>query len=276
MQNSLLFDIDDIENDLINFDTKIKVSKGDIWQLGKHRLLCGDATIKSDVEKLMDGAKVDMVFTDPPYNVNYNDYRTVERKNIILGGKFKHREKIQNDNIKDIEEFFYKACKNISMILNDYNSFYICMSGKSLDKLLNAINKAKLQINSILVWNKKSIVLSFADYYFKHELIVYGWKEKHKFYYGKYRSSVWDIPKPHKSELHPTMKPIELIEIAIKNSTLENHIVYDCFLGSGSTLIACEYTNRICYGIEIDEHYCGVIIDRWEKFTHKKAIKIKN
>lgn len=277
MQNSLLFDTDDIENDLINFDTKIKVSKGELWQLGKHRLLCGDATIKADVEKLMDGRQVDMVFTDPPYNVNYNDYRTVERKNIILGGKFKHREKIQNDNIKDIEEFFYKACKNISMILNDYNSIYICMSGKSLYKLLNAMNKTKLLINNILVWNKNSIVLSFADYYFKHELIVYGWKGKHKFYHnGKFRSSVWDIAKPMRSAEHPTMKPTELIENAIKNSTLENHIVYDCFLGSGSTLIACEYTKRICYGMEIDEHYCGVIIDRWEKFTHKKAIKIKN
>lgn len=284
MQNSLLFDTDDIENDLINFDTKIKaVAKGDIWQLGKHRLLCGDATIKSDVEKLMDGAnakagrrQVDMVFTDPPYNIAYNETYKNKRINEVLGRKFANKKIIKNDNIDNIEEFYFKAFSNMKDILNKHNSFYITCAGKNLYETLKALKDNDLIINTVNVWNKNNFVLSFNDYKGKHEFIVYGWKDRHRFYHkGKYQSSVWDIAKPMRSAEHPTMKPIELIENAIKNSTLENHIVYDCFLGSGSTLIACEYTNRICYGIEIDEHYCGVIIDRWEKFTHKKAIKIK-
>lgn len=238
-----LFNLNELDN--ITTEPKTIVKKGDIWQLGKHRLLCGDATIKADVEKLIDRRKVDMIFADPPYNIAYNEPYKNKRMNEVFGNKFKNKAEIKNDNIDNIEEFYFKAKDN--------------------DLIINTVN----------VWNKSNFVLSFNDYKGKHEFIVYGWKDRHLFYHkGKYQSSVWDIAKPMKSAEHPTMKPIELIENAIKNSTLENHIVYDCFLGSGSTLIACEYTNRICYGIEIDEHYCGVIIDRWEKFTHKKAMRL--
>lgn len=264
-------------NELDTFDNKPKaiVKKGELWQLGRHRLLCGDATIKADVEKLMDGAKVDMVFTDPPYNIAYNEKNKNERMNKVLGRKFKNKMTIKNDNIENIEEFYFKAFSNMKDILNTYNSFYICCAGKSLFETLKALKDNNLIINIVNVWNKNNFVLSFNDYKSKHEFIVYGWKNKHKFYHkGKFQSSVWDVAKPMKSELHPTMKPIELIENAIKNSSLENQIIYDCFLGSGSTLIACEYTKRICYGLEIDECYCNIIIDRWQKITNKKAERI--
>lgn len=268
-----LFNLNELDN--ITTEPKTIVKKGDIWQLGKHRLLCGDATIKADVEKLMDGAKVDMVFVDPPYNVAYNEPYKNKKMNEVFGGKFKNKTEIKNDNIDNIEEFYFKAFENMKDILNKHNSFYITCAGKNLYETLKALKDNDLIINTVNVWNKNNFVLSFNDYKGKHEFIVYGWKDRHRFYHkGKYQSSVWDIAKPMKSAEHPIMKPIELIENAIKNSTLENHIVYDCFLGSGSTLIACEYTKRICYGIEIDTHYCGVIIDRWKKFTRKKARRL--
>lgn len=268
-----LFNLNELDN--ITTEPKTIVKKGDIWQLGKHRLLCGDATIKADVEKLMDGAKVDMVFVDPPYNVAYNEPNKIKKMNEVLGRKFKNKAEIKNDNIENIEEFYFKAFSNMKDILNKHNSFYITCCGRNLYETLKVLKDNDLIINTVNVWNKNNFVLSFNDYKSKHEFIVYGWKDRHRFYHkGKYQSSVWDIAKPMKSAEHPTMKPIELIENAIKNSTLENHIVYDCFLGSGSTLIACEYTKRICYGIEIDTHYCGVIIDRWKKFTRKKARRL--
>lgn len=268
-----LFELNELDN--IETEPKTTVAKGELWQLGKHRLLCGDCSIKENVEKLMNGKKADMVFTDPPYNIAYNEPYKIKRMNEVLGRKFKNKAQIKNDNIENIELFYYKVFSNMKDILNNYNSFYITCAGKNLFETLKALKDNDLIVNIINVWNKNNFVLSFNDYKGKHEFIVYGWQGKHKFYHkGKYQSSVWDIPKPMKSELHPTMKPIELIENAIKNSTLENHIVYDCFLGSGSTLIACEYTKRICYGIEIDEHYCGIIIDRWEKMTRQKARRI--
>lgn len=268
-----LFELNELDN--IETEPKTAVKTGELWQLGKHRLLCGDCSIKENVEKLMDGKKADMVFTDPPYNIAYNEPYKIKRMNEVLGRKFKNKEQIKNDNIENIELFYYKVFSNMKDILNNYNSFYITCAGKNLFETLKSLKDNDLIVNIINVWNKNNFVLSFNDYKGKHEFIVYGWQGKHKFYHkGKYQSSVWDIPKPMKSELHPTMKPIELIENAIKNSTLENHIVYDCFLGSGSTLIACEYTKRICHGIEIDERYCGIIIDRWEKMTRQKARRI--
>ena len=172
--------------------------------------------------------------------------------------------------------FLLQVFNNIKNILNTYNSYYICCSDKNIDIFIQTLKENKFVYSNQIIWNKNNSVLGLRDYNFKHELILYGWKDRHKFYSnGFFKTTVWDIAKPLKNDLHPTMKPIELIVNAILNSSLENMIVFDGFLGSGSTLIACEHTNRICYGMEIEPHYCSVIINRWQKYTNKKAIKIK-
>ena len=256
------------DDDAIPEDVKPICKVGDLYKLGDHRLLCGDATKKDDVERLMDGRKADMVFTDPPYGVDYS------AKNEFLNkaDKGNHiQTPIENDNIKNYIKFFKDFLSVLP--LADYNSFYISISDQKLKCLLIAISELNYKASQILVWVKNNHVLGRQDYYNKHELIVYGWKNHHKFYGGT-SFSVWEFDRPVKSELHPTMKPINLIENGIINSSLKNMIVYDCFLGSGSTLIACEKTNRKCYGMEIDPHYCDVIIKRWEDFTGGKAEKI--
>lgn len=270
---SFLFEIDEIDEiENINTNTQIEVKTGDLWQLGEHRLLCGDCTIKENIDLLMNGNKADMVFTDPPYGVNYlnkNDFLNE------IGKGNSNQNNIINDNLdkEKTKELWYKAFINIKSILNDYSCFYFC-SPQSIE-MIDTVIKSNLLLKQIIIWNKNNHVLGRSDYNYKHEPILYGWFNKHRFYgNGKMKTTVWDIPKPLKNDLHLTMKPIELIVNAILNSTLENMIVYDCFLGSGSTLIACEHTKRKCYGMEIDEHYCGVIIERWQKYTNKKAIKL--
>ena len=270
---SFLFEIDEIEN--INTNTQIEVKTGDLWQLGEHRLLCRDCTIKENIDLLMNGNKADMVFTDPPYNVDYG--KNFKRLDKQFKRKPKKETSIKNDKMKDTDfySFLFKFLENVKEVLNDYNSYYICFASEKIEYLLKALRKNDFNYSSLIIWAKNQPVLNFKDYLYKHEAIVYGWYNKHKFYRnGQQKTSVWDIDKPIKNDLHPTMKPIELIVNAILNSTLENMIVYDCFLGSGSTLIACEHTKRKCYGMEIDEHYCGVIIERWQKYTNKKAIKL--
>lgn len=223
----------------------------------------------------MNDNKVDMVFTDPPYNVDYSSknkfLNAIDQGNRI-------QTEIKNDNLDEnkIKELWYNAFINIKDILNNYSCFYFCSPQSSgMYLMIDTIIKSNLLLKQIIIWNKNNHVLGRSDYNYKHESILYGWLNKHKFYgNGFNKTTVWDIPKPLKNDLHPTMKPIELIKNAILNSTLENMIVYDCFLGSGSTLIACEHTNRICYGMEIEEHYCSVIIERWQKYTNKKAVKL--
>ena len=268
----LLFEIEE-EQTVSTPQTVVK--NGDLWQLGEHRLLCGDCTVKENIDLLMNSNKADMVFTNPPYNVDYSSknqfLNSIDNSNRI-------ETKIINDNLnkEKIQELWYKAFINIKSILNDYSCFYFC-SPQSIDMylMIDTVIKSNLLLKQIIIWNKNNHVLGRSDYNYKHEPILYGWYNRHKFYgNGFNKTTVWDIPKPLKNDLHPTMKPIELIKNAILNSTLENMIVYDCFAGSGSTLIACENTNRVCYAMEIDEHYCGVIIERWQKYTNKKAIRI--
>lgn len=270
-----LFDMTE-EIDTVEYTaSSIEVKEGDLFQLGRHRLLCGDCTIKENIDLLMNGKKSDMVFTDPPYNVNYSS------KNIFLNSidKGNHIQmEIKNDKMSD--DYFYsfllQVFNNMKNILNTYSSYYICCSGISIDIFIQALKKNKFKYSSLIIWNKNNHVLGRSDYNYKHEPILYGWKDRHRFYgNGFFKTTVWDIVKPLKNDLHPTMKPIELIVNAILNSSLENMIVFDGFLGSGSTLIVCEHTNRICYGMEIEPHYCSVIINRWQKYTNKKAIKIK-
>lgn len=246
-----------------------KVKKGDIWQLGEHRLMCGDSTVITDVEKLMNGEKADMVFTDPPYNVDYE-------------GKTKEALKIKNDHFKSDEEaaesLWYPAFSNLKIVSHSHASFYMTMpQGGTHMMMMMMMSKAGWQVKHELIWKKQSIVLNRADYNYQHEPILFGWNEKHIFYgKGKYKNtSVWEFDRPTKSKEHPTMKPVELIAEALLNSSKENDLIIDLFGGSGSTLIACEQLNRKCYMCEIDPHYCDVIITRWEKLTGKKAVLCK-
>ena len=258
-------------------EIKTDIVLGDLFEIGEHRLLCGDSTDKAQVERLMRGEKADMVFTDPPYGVSYS------QKNIFLKSisKANSIEKdIENDS-KTIPEMF-ELWKTIFVLsafyCNEKSSYYICspQGGELMMMMMQAIYQSPWQLKHTLIWNKNNHVLGRSDYNYKHEPILYGWKKKgtHIFYgKGKFTKSVWDIAKPNNSDLHPTMKPIELIENALLNSSLKNNIVIDFFLGSGSTMVAAHQLNRRCFGIEIDPQYCQVIIDRMKALDPKIKIK---
>lgn len=251
-----------------------KAKRGDIYQLGRHRLMCGDSTLIDDVEKLMNGAKADMLFTDPPYGVDYaskNKYlNTISTGNRI-------QVPIKNDNL-DIQEekdrLWVPAFSNARIVADDKCAYYIAspQGGEFMMIMMMAICEAGWQLKHMIIWNKNCHVLGRSDYNYKHEPILYGWNQQHNFYgKGKFKSSVWDIPKPQKSDLHPTMKPIALVLECLLNSTKAGDNVLDVFGGSGTTLMACEQTERNCFMMEYEPHYIDVIIDRWEKFTGKKA-----
>ena len=250
---------------------------GDIYQLGEHRLMCGDSTNAEHVAKLMDGAKADMVFTDPPYNVNYAD-KNVFLNNADNGSRI--QDDIENDHAGSDEtaknDLWLPAFKN--MIDNSAAdcSIYVTMpQGGAHMMMMMSAQEAGWQVKHELIWLKNNHVLGRVDYLYKHEPILFGWKDKHKFYgNGEHTKSVWEIPKPQKSDLHPTMKPIALIANALLNSSQEGDNILDVFGGSGSTLIACEQLNRKCYMMEMSPKYVDVIIKRWEEYTGKKAVKI--
>lgn len=251
---------------------------GDIYQLGEHRLMCGDSTNAEHVAKLMDGAKANMVFTDPPYNVNYAD------KNIFLNNadKGNHiQDDIENDHAESDEtaknDLWLPAFKNMVDNSADDCSIYVTMpqGGAHMMMMMMSAQEAGWQVKHELIWVKNNHVLGRVDYLYKHEPILFGWKNKHKFFgAGEHTKSVWEIPKPQKSDLHPTMKPIALIANALLNSSQEGDNILDVFGGSGSTLIACEQLNRKCYMMEMSPKYVDVIIKRWEEYTGKKAVKI--
>jgi DNA modification methylase len=253
------------------------VSFGDIWKLGEHRLMCGDSTDAGSVALLMDGEKADMVFTDPPYNVN------------IIGGANRFAndgEKakgltILNDNFSSDEEagekLWYPAFSNMRENANDRCAIYVTMpQGGTHMMMMMMIAKAGWQVKHELIWKKQSLVLGRQDYNYQHEPICYGWNKTHNFVGGgKYATtSVWEFDRPTKSKEHPTMKPLELIGECLLDNSREGEIVLDVFGGSGSTMMACEQLDRKCYMMELDPHYCDVIIARWEKLTGKKAEKI--
>lgn len=243
---------------------------GKVYQLGRHRLMCGDSTKIEDVEKLMNGQKADMVFTDPPYGVSYSN------KNTYLNSLDKGNSvqtPIENDhmNLEDTSNFIYEAFVNLRISLAEKSSYYITapQGGDLLMMMMMMMQKAGLTLRHMLIWVKNNHVLGRTDYNYKHEPILFGWVDTHNFYgNGEHKFSTWEIDKPHKSDLHPTMKPIALVANAINNSTLKDNSVLDLFGGSGSTLIACEQTNRTCYMMELDPKYCDVIRKRYWKFTH--------
>jgi len=252
------FNIDKIvegntENDHIPEVKESRVKLGDVWELGKHRLMCGDSTKESDVSKLMNGQKADMVFTDPPYGVEYKG--------------------INNDNKDGLENLLYMAFKNKENNCKKGAAFYCFHSDRCAD-IFHSIYRQFCHFSSMLIWVKESIVLSQTDYQSKHENCIYGWFKNgtHKWYGDRKQQSVF-ITKRERVNGHTTPKPIEFITKALNNSSKTKDIILDLFLGSGSTLIACEKTNRVCYGMELDTKYCDVIIERWEQFTGQKAIK---
>jgi site-specific DNA-methyltransferase (adenine-specific) len=260
------FDPDDV--------TESTCQLGDVWQLGNHRLMCGDSTVTEDVEQLMDNNIIDLFFTDPPYGVSYAD------KNAFLNAiapANRIQTPIDNDHksINEMKELWLQSFINALNAAKKGASYYICGPQGGELMMMMMILEAGWELKHTIIWVKNNHVLGRSDYNYKHEPLIYGWKEGgHKFYSKGSEVSVWEIDKPHKSDLHPTMKPIELCSRAIHNSTLINENVLDLFGGSGSTLIACEQLQRKCYMMELDPHYCDVIIKRWEDFTGQKAHKM--
>ncbi len=254
--------IDEVETD---------IELGDLYQVGPHRIMCGDSTLPETYVKLLGNEKVNMVFTDPPYGIAYG----VESGFLKIVAPGRHLIPIEGDQSdpEDLEVLLSGFLSQIKPYLTDYNSIYITFAEKTLDQLIYAFKKEGYFHSQTLIWNKNSIVFGRSDYNYKHEPILYGWLGKHKFY-GRNERTVWDIPKPSQSKLHPTMKPVELCARAIGNSSLPDDIVLDCFAGSGSTLIACEQLDRKGYMIELDPRYCQIIIDRFEAYTGEAAEKV--
>jgi DNA modification methylase len=242
---------------------------GDVWLCGEHRVICGDATILETYEKLMGDDLADMVFTDPPYNVNYAN----SAKDKMRG---KNRP-IQNDNLGDgFGQFLYDSCTNMLMFCK--GAMYVCMSSSELHTLHAAFVKAGGKWSTFIIWAKNTFTMGRADYQRQYEPILYGWKEGNDHYWcgARDQGDIWLVNKPVKNDLHPTMKPVELVERALLNSSKTKDIVLDAFGGSGSTLIACEQTKRRCRTIELDPKYVDVIVQRWQDFTGKEATLAEN
>jgi DNA modification methylase len=230
---------------------------GDLWVLGDHRLLCGDATVLADVEKALGGGLADLCFTDPPYNVDYG---------ASAGSK------ILNDNLGEgFETFLYDACVNILSVTK--GASYICMSSSELHNLQKAFKAAGGHWSTFVIWAKNTFTLGRADYQRQYEPILYGWKEgvDHFWCGARDQGDVWFVDKPRKNDLHPTMKPVALVERAIRNSSKSRDIVLDPFGGSGTTLIASEKTGRSARLVELDPRYADVIVRRWQEFTGNAA-----
>ena len=248
---------------------------GDVWVLGKHRLMCGDSTSIDAVDKLMDGQKADLVITDPPYGVSYAD----KNKSLNATGKGNRiQTEIENDHLKgtELSDFFFASFVSMNSAMRLGCAFYLFApqgGEQMMMMMMMMMQKAGLPVRHELIWVKNNHVLGRADYHYKHEPVLYGWKDgaAHQWFGDRNKFSVWNIDKPHSSKLHPTMKPIELIEIPLQNSSKSGNIVIDLFGGSGSTLIACEKTNRHARLMELDPKYCDVIVKRWQDFTGKIA-----
>ena len=231
-----------------------KSKKGDIWLLGKHRLLCGDSTVREDVNKLMNGQKANMVFTDPPYNVAYE-------------GSTEDKLTIQNDDMSSEEfyNFLSKVFNNYFEIMEEGAPIYVCHADSEGENFRRAYREAGLKLAECIIWVKNTFVMGRQDYHWRHEPILYGWKEgkAHYFIDDRTQDTVWEIPKPQRNGEHPTMKPLALCARGIKNSSKPNDLVVDLFGGSGSTLMAAAEVDRVCYTMELDEKYTDVILLRY-------------
>jgi DNA modification methylase len=239
---------------------------GDVWLLGGHRLLCGDSTVTESYDRLLDGEQVDMVFTDPPYNVNYAN----SAKDKMRG---KDRA-ILNDNLGDgFYDFLLMALT--PTIAHCRGGIYVAMSSSELDVLQAAFRAAGGKWSTFIIWSKNTFTLGRADYQRQYEPILYGWREGAQRHWcgDRDQGDVWNIKKPQKNDLHPTMKPVELVERAIRNSSRPGNAVLDPFGGSGTTLIAAEKSGRVARMIELDPKYVDVIVHRWQGWTGKQATR---
>lgn len=258
---------DGVKDDNFDVDKELKkptmTKPGDLWQLGEHRLLCGDSTKEESYNLLMAGKQANLVITDPPYNVNYQG----------SAGK------IKNDNMKDdaFYQFLLAAFTNMEKSMADDASIYVFHADTEGLNFRKAFSDAGFYLSGTCIWVKQSLVLGRSPYQWRHEPILFGWKKKgkHCWYAGRKESTIWEFDKPKKNKDHPTMKPIPLLTYPIMNSSMTNSIVLDPFGGSGSTLIACEQTKRICRTIELDEKFCDVIVKRYiEQVGSTKDVKV--
>ena len=264
-----LIDADDntglTDDDAVPEVTESAISKpGDVWLLGEHKVLCGDATKAEDYKTLLGDELADMTVTDPPYNVNYAN----SAKDKLRGT---HRP-ILNDNMgADFAPFLLSTCKNILAVTK--GAVYIAMSSSELDTLQAAFRAAGGKWSTFVIWAKNTFTMGRAYYQRQYEPILYGWKDCAKHYWcgARDQGDVWQIKKPHKNDLHPTTKPVELMERAVRNSSKTRDIVLDPFGGSGTTVIACEKSGRRARLMELDPKYVDVIIKRWQSFTGKEA-----
>ncbi|RZJ62995.1 MAG: site-specific DNA-methyltransferase [Acidovorax sp.] len=239
---------------------------GDVWVLGPHRLLCGDATVAASYEALLQGEPVDMVFTDPPYNVNYAN----SAKDKMRG---KDRA-ILNDNLGDGFYDFLLAALTPT-VAHCRGGIYVAMSSSELDVLQAAFRAAGGKWSTFIIWAKNTFTLGRADYQRQYEPILYGWPEGAQRHWcgDRDQGDVWNIKKPQKNDLHPTMKPVELVERAMRNSSRPGNVVLDPFGGSGTTLIAAEKSGRVARLIELDPKYVDVIVRRWQDWTGRRATR---
>ena len=257
--------------------TEAVCKRGEVWKLGEHRLMCGDSTSEEDFAKLMGEERADMVFTDPPYNVE------------IVGGVSRFAkdksggQRIMNDKWDSDEqagqELWLPAFTRLRESSKDQCAIYVTMpQGGTHMMMMMMMAQAGWQVKHEIIWRKNSLVLGRQDYNYQHEPICYGWNKTHKFVgRGKFaKTSVWDIDRPTKSKEHPTMKPVELVAECMLDNSEEGDIVLDAFGGSGTTIIAAEHLGRKCRMMELDPHYCDVIIARWEKLTGQKAERISD
>ena len=252
------FDADKALSEIDEAKTKL----GDIYILGKHRLLCGDSTDAAAVEKLMDGQKADIAVTDPPYNVGYT-------------GGTKDALTIQNDKQEDSDfrQFLSAAFTNMAAAMKPGGVFYIWHADSEGYNFRAACKDAGWQVRQCLIWNKNQLVMGRQDYHWKHEPCLYGWKEgaAHLWASDRKQTTILCFDRPQKNAEHPTMKPVALLAYQIANNTKGEDIALDLFGGSGTTLVACEQLGRKCYMMELDPKYCDVIIKRWEELTGNKA-----
>ena len=267
---------DDFDEEKDSIECRVK--KGEIWQLGKHRLMCGDSSSQEDVKKLMDGELADMVFTDPPYGVAIGD-KNKALNSVQPSGRC--TQNIENDTLSadELYPLLVSAMTNCRENCKDDAIYFVTSTANgNLGLMMMMMMKdAGLPVRHMLIWEKNSATFSLGqlDYDYQHEPIFYTWTKKHKNHRkGEFRTTIWKYDKPRKCDLHPTMKPVALVENCLKDGTIKGDIVLDVFGGSGTTIIACERQDRCARLMEIDPHYCDVIIARWEKMTGEKAIKI--
>lgn len=264
---SIFEDDKEVEDD--DFDVEEELNKpcfskaGDIWTLGRHRLICGDSTKEETYKSLMEDKKANLVVTDPPYNVNYEG----------SAGKIKN----DNMNTDKFYNFLLDAFSNMEKVMADDASIYVFHADTEGLNFRKAFNDAGFYLSGCCIWKKPSLVLGRSPYQWQHEPCLYGWKKKgkHQWYSGRKETTIWEFENPKKNADHPTMKPIALLAYPITNSSMSNTLILDPFGGSGSTLIACEQTDRSCYTIELDEKFCDVIVKRYiEQVGTNKEVSV--